>query len=85
MKPINELAVELLKDKKGINTQPNDWGYESLQMVKEEIDSVFIPQDKELPELVMADTAIYEQYLVYRLWHLETKEVYVEQLREEEN
>ncbi|RXW77267.1 4'-phosphopantetheinyl transferase, partial [Enterococcus faecium] len=54
-----ETAIEVLEKRAQLVTIPEEWGYESVTMEKEEIEMGMLPKDVHLPRLVMTHLYIY--------------------------
>ena len=66
-----ETSIEVLEKCAQLVTTPEEWGYESVTMEKEEIEMGMLPEDVTLPRLVMTHLYIYcapedgKDYVVY--------------------
>lgn len=67
-------AINILKEKTGIETTETDWGFESITAEREELDPAIIQvSNTELPALVMTHLYVYvdqesrKDYVVYFL------------------
>ena len=54
-----ETAIEVLEKCAQLVTTPEEWGYESVTMEKEEIEMSTLPKDVHLPRLAMTHLYIY--------------------------
>ena len=73
-------AINILKEKTGIETTETDWGFESITAEREELDPAIIQvSNTELPALVMTHLYVYvdqesrKDYVVYFLMDINSE------------
>ena len=78
-----ETAIEVLEKCAQLVTTPEEWGYESVTMEKEEIEMDTLPKDVHLPRLVMTHRYIYcapedgKDYVVYFITDITSQREFV--------
>ena len=78
-----ETAIEVLEKRAQLVTTPEEWGYESVTMEKEEIEMGTLPKAVHLPRLVMTHLYIYcapedgKDYVVYFITDITSQREFV--------
>ncbi|MFP1648827.1 4'-phosphopantetheinyl transferase [Enterococcus mundtii] len=81
-----ETAIEVLEKCAQLVTTPEEWGYESVTMEKEEIEMGMIPEAIHLPRLVMTHLYIYcapedgKDYVVYFITDITSQREFIRRL-----